>query len=260
MTKKNKTEEVEDREEREEDEESDDEDTEDESESDESEDDESEGDEDEDDSEDDSESDEHLDEDEEDEIDADEEMRRERKGKPDPKIAREAFKERKGKREGDEDEDDKPLTKRELQEMLENDRKERRESDALAIAQTLTKKPKVAALLVEKWKNRRFPEHLTLQEQMVEVYGATYAKKLLGENKELIRALGNKSRVNRDGSSTHRDGLKSNKGPKGEPADIAAIKASGFEWKNNRWEKKLANGGLLIRDPRTQKTIFQRPK
>ena len=95
---------------------------------------------------------------------------------------------------------------------------------------------------------------------MIEVYGATYAKKLIGEKNEALRALRNKGRVNKDGSSAHQDGHQSKGSPKLPPKDIAAIKAAGFEWKNNRFEKQLANGGMLVKDPKTGKVVYQPKK
>lgn len=212
-------------------------------------------------SEDDSESDEEepsQDEEEDDEdIDVDAELDKERKSKEEKEKARKGYLLRKKKEESDED---KPLTKSELDEILQQDRKERREQDAYNIANSLTKKAKIAKLLVERWKNRTFPEHLTLNEQMEEVYGGTFAKKILGERSEALRALKNKSRVNRDGSFSNQDGKHSTSSPKLPPADLASIKRAGFVWKNSRFEKKLANGNIIVRDPKTKRTTLIRAK
>lgn len=258
MSEKDKTEELDEK--KDDEEESDDEGTdEEEAEEEEEESDEEESDSEDDDSEEDPESPDldNNDEDEDDE-DIDDQMQRERKGKPDPDRAQDAYRKREDKRKGEDDED-KPLTKRQLEEILARDRKERREQDARAIASTLSKKPKVVELLVEKWKNRTFPENLTLQQQMVEIYGGTYANKLIGEKNEALRALRNKGRVNRDSSSTHRDGQPSKGQPKLPPADLRAIQGMGYKWVSNRWEKQLANGGKLIRDPKTKRTTYIRP-
>ena len=201
-------------------------------------------------------SDEEEDEDEDEELDA--ELEKERKSKLDKEKAREAFLKRKGEREGKGKEDEKGLSRKEVEAILAEDRKDRQESDALAIAQSLTKSEKAAKLIVEKWKNRQFPGHLTLTEQVTEMFGAVYAKRLVGEKNEALRALRNKGRVNRDGSGSHQDARKSEKTPKLPPADLAVIKAAGFKWNNNRWEKKLKSGNLLVRDPKTKRTSIIR--
>lgn len=255
MSDKNKkTDELEDEEDLDEEEESDEEDSEDED----SEDDEDDSTDEEDDEEDDSK---HLDdkEDEEDEDELDEELEREDAGKPNKEKAQDAFHQRDNKRKGkSDDKGDKPLTRGELDDILAEDRKARQEVDAFQIAQTLTKNPKAAKLMVAKWRNRTFPAHLTLQEQMTEMYGAVFAKRLMGEKSEALRALKNKGRVSKDGGSSHHDGQPTDKKPKGTAADIAAIKAAGWQFKGGAWEKNLANGKVLIRDPKTGKTRFKK--
>lgn len=197
----------------------------------------------------------HLDDEEDEDEDLDAELDRERAEDKKKKEAREGFLKRKGKKEEKtEEEGDKPLTRREIDSILADDRKARQEMDALTIAKSLTKSVKAAELIVAKWKNRQFPTHLTLNEQVMEMYGAVYANRLVGEKNEALRALRNKGRVNKDGSGTHHD-AKSKK-PKVAPSDMEAMK--GWEWKEGKWEKKLKSGNKLVRDPKTKRTTLVR--
>lgn len=203
------------------------------------------------------------------EIDYDAEIEKERKGKPDPIKAREAFKGRKERREekqedeGEEevDEEDKPLTRREMQELLAHDRKERELDSALHIAQSLAGSEKEAQLIVAKWQNRTFPSHLTLREQLEESYAITHSKKLIGERNELMRALKNKGNVNTNAAGTHQDAPKG-KEPELASQDKQALAASGFIWNavSRQYEKKLSNGDLLVRDSKTKQTRLVKRK
>lgn len=173
-----------------------------------------------------------------------------KRGKPDPKKAKEAFKERREKREGD---DDKSLTRKEVEEILANDRKDRARDQALTIAKTLASGDKEAALIVAKWNNRTFPPDLALEEQITEMFGAVHAKRIVGQRNEALRALRGKGGVNNDAAGTHRDPPLTKAAPKMSAQDKQAITAVGFVWngKNKRFEKKLANGNLLIKDNKT---------
>lgn len=196
-------------------------------------------------------------------IDYDSEIEKERKGKPDPKKAQEAFRKRMEKRmpaESDEDSDDRPLTRREIQEMLAEERKQRQANDAFSIARSLSQSDKEAELIVTKWQNRSFPTHLSLEEQIAESYAITHSKKIIGERNELARALRGKSGANRDGAVAHRDGIQISKEPKLAPQDAEVIKASGFTFNQStkQYEKKLPSGESLILDPKTKKTTYVR--
>lgn len=194
------------------------------------------------------------------EIDYDAEIEEERKkGKPDPEKAKEAFLKRQAKREQEstvENDDDKPLTKRELQEILAAQRVELQMKDAISFATQLAGSEKEALLIVEKWKNRTFPPTLSLQEQIEEAFAITHRKKILGERNEAIRALKAKSNVSTNAATTHRDAPQSTE-PKISPQDATALKAAGFLWNgvSRRYERKLPNGDLLYRDPKTKATI-----
>lgn len=194
------------------------------------------------------------------EIDYDAEIEEEKKhGKPDPEKAKNAFKERQNKRgdESESEEEDKPLTRKELAEALAQDRKERRESDAFNLATDLAGSEKEAQLVVAKWKNRQWPDSVPLSQQIREAFAITHSKKLLGERNEAVRALRAKDSVKKDASTTSRDGQPTS-APKMSAADTSAIAAAGFKFnpQTRRLEKKLSNGRILARDPKTKKTIL----
>lgn len=187
-----------------------------------------------------------------DDADYEAELEKERKGKPDPKKAKDAFKERQSKHQDDEEEsdNDKPLTRREAEKILQEGR-------ALDIANNMANSPKEAELIVEKWKNRTFPTHLSLTQQLEEAYAITHAKKLVGERNEAIRALKAKAGVNKNTATTHREPAAATE-PKLSPADASGLKNAGFAFNgvSRRYEKKLSNGDMIIQDPKTKKTFF----
>lgn len=189
----------------------------------------------------------------EDELDLDAELEKERAaGKPDVRKAGESFKDRKNKREGTGA--DKPLTQADLDAVEARIRKEQQNERALELAKEMAGSDKEAELIVAKWANRTFPKSLTLREQMQEAYAITHSKKLIGERNEALRALKGKRTVRNDSAGAHREGDKNPNEPKLPPADVAAIRAAGFSFNNTtrQYEKKLPNGRLLVRDPKTK--------
>lgn len=192
----------------------------------------------------------------EDEIDYDAELEAEQKrGKPDPSKAREAFKERDNKRDTDAD-DDKPLTRKDIADV--EARVERRvlAGQALDIARKMAGSDKEAQLIVAKWTNRTFPAGTTLQDQIEEAYVITHSKRLIGTTNEAMRALKNKNNV-RTGAAgaTHRDSADASE-PKMNAADAASYKGAGFVWNGQKrvYMKSLKNGKMfLYKDPKTKK-------
>ncbi|MEK7578128.1 MAG: hypothetical protein AAB456_00185 [Patescibacteria group bacterium] len=188
---------------------------------------------------------------------------REARKKAEDALADRRFKESERKRK-EEDEgtgdnpDDKPLTASQLEQILSRDReanrKEVRNVQATEIAGKLATSEVEKNLIVEVWKNRTFPEHLTLDEQIEEAYAIANRKKLIGERNEALRALRGKDNINTNPAATHHDAPKAG-APKLSPADQTATTAAGFIWNGvtRRYEKKLARG-LLIIDPQTKKT------
>ena len=187
------------------------------------------------------------------------ELRREREArlKAEQALADKRFKDaerrRKEKEEKGEDDIEKPLTASQLEEILTKDREViRKETQAVQIAEIANKMATSEAeknLIIEIHKNRSFPSHLTLQEQLEESYVIANRKRLVGERNEALRALKGKDGVNRNPAVTHRDAPKAGE-PKLSPADSDAIKNSGFSWNgtSRRYEKKISGGQTLVRN------------
>lgn len=165
-------------------------------------------------------------------------------------------KKRKESKEGWEepdDEEDTPLTKKGLQTLLaeerETVRKEAVASEAERLVSNVSTNDTERQLILEIHKNRSFPAHLSLAEQIEECYVIANKKKILGENSELKRALKGKSGVSHDASGSHQDAPTGSQ-PKLAKGDSAELARVGFKWNGSarRFEKKLANGGILVRE------------
>jgi hypothetical protein len=181
-------------------------------------------------------------------------------------LAEKRFKssERKRKNEDDEDdidddEDDKPLTKKDLKSILERERhtiqRETYSDRIIEIADEISDSPEEAELVVEIHRNRTFPSHLTLREQLQEAQAIANAKRLASKNGELKRALRSKDTASRDAAGTHRDPMEGT-APKMSAQDTESYKRAGFSFdaKDRLWKKKLPSGKFLIKDPKTKRT------
>jgi len=199
-----------------------------------------------------------------DKIDYETELAKEREAreKAEKAAADTAFKLREAKRQNkDEDYDDdeeKPLTAKELQSILANERqatqKALQEQRIGEIASKLTTSEAERNLVIEIHKNRQFPSHLSLEDQLEEAFVIANRKKLIGERNEALRALKAKGSANDNPSGTYHEAPKAGE-PKMASADIASLKAIGYAWNGRVFEKKLKNG-VLQYDPKTKKTTL----
>ena len=192
--------------------------------------------------------------------DLDEELNRERNfpKKGDKKKANDAFHDRAKKRE--QKDDDRFLSRKEFLEMMENDRKQRLEEEAVREAKSISGgNQKLAELIIAKWKNRSFPEGLPLSEQIEEMYVVVNRKKLIGTNKELARALaGRDGKQKGQSGSSHRQGME---GPeiKIPEEDKKVYEQSGFKYNPSTklFEKTLPKGQILVKDPKSKATYIK---
>jgi hypothetical protein len=200
------------------------------------------------------------------ELELDAEIEKESKrGKPDPVIARDAFKQRKSRKQeedvetGDEP-DDAPLTRADLakatSEAEERAYRRLQQEQAVVIAKSLATSEKEAQLILLKWQNRTWPQGMSLSEQIEESYVLTHGKKLIGERNEALRVVRNGPNAANVAAETHRDAPSAGE-PKISDAEKASLKASGFMWDDTRqmYTKSLGRRGLLCRDPKTGKTF-----
>jgi len=173
-------------------------------------------------------------------------------------IAEQAFKLRDKKRdEKADDNDDKPLTKKDLEVMLENERQNsRRELQSEIISEKAKKmagSESEASLIIEIHKNRVFPKDLSIDEQLEEAYAIANRKKLIKQNEELKRALAGKDTASNNDAGTHRDSTPLEES-KMSSNDVGALKAVGFAWdgKSRLYIKNLGKNKVLTYDPKTK--------
>lgn len=160
---------------------------------------------------------------------------------------------RRQKEEPEEVDEDKPLTAKDLQRLMAEERettqKMLQESETKKLAEGLSENPTEQALILEVYKNRSFPAHLSLSEKLEEAYLIANKDRVFGENKELKRALLGKRTVSKDTASTQQDEPAGSK-PKLAPADAQEYERTGYTWndKQRRWQKKLSNGQILVKE------------
>lgn len=176
-----------------------------------------------------------------------------------------AFKMRRGKREevaediDDEGEDeDKPLTRRELQSILAGERqtiqKETSYNAALTIARSNTASEAEAQAAVTFWKTRVTPSG-NLEDDVLFAIGGLNRKRTAAKIVEVGRALKSKETALHSSANTYRE-----TGAAGEPKisanDAQALKQAGMVWdgKQRVYKKSLGNGSKhLFFDPKTKK-------
>lgn len=193
-------------------------------------------------------------------LDLDAEIEKERKANPE--IAKKAFKDREKKRETEdsvEDDEDAPLTRKDLASFEQKIRKDAQKERALEIAKGMAGSDKEAELIVLKWGNRTFPKDLSLAEQIEEAYVITHSKRIIGEKNEALRALKGKDGVQKNAATTHRD-LSKGAAPKIAPDSLAAIRKSGFTLNTStqRYEKKTGNGRTLVYNVKTKQIQLEK--
>lgn len=190
---------------------------------------------------------------------------KERADRAEQALAANAFKARKGKREGEEaegeeeDEDeDKPLTKRELRSILAGERqvitKTTNEREALAIARQNTATEAEAQAAVLFYKNRVVPTG-NLEEDVLFAIGGLNRKRTAAKVVEVGRALRSRDTALHSTATVHRNTLPAGE-PKISPQDAQAIKAAGMKWdgKQRVYKKSLGNGSkFMYYDPKTKK-------
>ena len=175
-----------------------------------------------------------------------------------------AFKAREAVKKGEfhSDDQEQPLTKAELQQILQEERnfstreimRDRTEERIRTFASSETE----LNLMVELSKSRSFPSHYTSDDIAEEVYAIANRKRLKAERDEALLAL--KSRDNEyGGSGGHHDSPRAGE-PKIAAGDKQAYSSAGFTWNGTtrKYEKKLTNGNLLVKDPATKQTYLVR--
>ena len=174
-----------------------------------------------------------------------------------------AFKKRQEKREeepdDEPDDEDKPLTRKELDELLRRQTEVLRnesQSGVLALqAEKLVGDKVIANLAVEILKNRSFPEGLSQEEKLEEAIAIAKSKPAVKARlEELRRARMSDETASDNVAGTHRD-TPSVGEPKMSSNDASAFKAAGFTWdgKLRLYVAPLKKGKIMTFDPKTKK-------
>lgn len=180
------------------------------------------------------------------------------------KLAAEAFKQRENKRETKSDDtddvsddDDRPLTRAELQKLLdEREQKTQRQNsvkEAMTIARSLTDSDDEAEYATTLWEHVTLPFD-TMEEQMRFIIGGLNAERLLAQKKELVRAVQSKTLARKNTAVTSRDATGGGI-PKIDPQVKQALENTGFKFvpAKKAWEKTLANGKKMYNDGKGKK-------
>lgn len=196
------------------------------------------------------------------------EIEREKRKKAEDALAAKRFHSKKKKEddyeedEADEDNDDedRPLTQKEFDRLM-TEREQKLEKKysmqrAEDFAKTLTGSEDELAFVMDIYQNRTFPAHLSVEEQITEAFVIANKDRLISERNEAVRALKNKSNVNRDGSGSYRDKTPRVNAPNMSDQDKQAYASAGFVFNGStgKYEKKLPNGKTLVKDPKTKET------
>lgn len=181
---------------------------------------------------------------------------KERADKAEKALAKQAFKEREEKREetfDEPEEEDKPLTRKDLVVMEQRLLRETQTSRVREIARTLATSDAEANLIVEIHRNRIFPADLSLEEQIEEAYAIANRKpQVQARRSEIERATRSRELASDDSTGTYRDALQGTS-PKLEPKMSLVVKQGGYTYdsKTKLYTKKLASGSTLYLDPKT---------
>jgi hypothetical protein len=178
---------------------------------------------------------------------------RERADRAEKALAEKRFKNSQSKRkEEDEiedeiDEDEKPVTKKQFQELLARERqatqKEFQEKMALDIARANTSSEEEAQASLLFWKNRVIPTG-NLEDDIKFAIGGLNQKKIVARNAELSRALKSKSTKNDTFVDGQQDGM-----PKTEPKLSANSPLKDWKYAGNGvYSKKLSSGKTMFKN------------
>lgn len=186
----------------------------------------------------------------EDDTKAELEKEREARKKAEKALADQAFKERKQKREETPEEPQfDPEAFRAS--VLADARKELHEERIKDIAGSMAENESQRDLIIEIHKNRNFPAHLSLHEQLEESFLLANKKKLLGENSELKRALAARSRAQKGYATTQHEHKTA--APNISNEIQASLKNAGYQLVKGQWAKPLGNNQKLVYNPQTKK-------
>lgn len=168
----------------------------------------------------------------------------ERANAAEKKASELAYKLRETKREGTEeviDEEDKPITTKDLKRVEQTLLKQSQETNALAIARANTSSEAEAQAALVFWRNRVVPTG-NLQEDIEFAIAGMNRKRIQATSEEIARADASRDMVRSDSAGTQRDGMGGT-----EPKLPSNSPLKGYKYMgNNTYTKKLASGKTLF--------------
>lgn len=186
-------------------------------------------------------------------------------------LAEQAFKKRKARRQADPEpepeaeedldlpEEDRPLTVGEYQRLSQKEKeaeaKKAREADALRIARENTTSEDEAQAAFQTWR-ARMRHSDDIKEDMLFVIQGLNGKKIRGHQREVQRAQGSDALAEPHAPAAQQDTQPAPE-VKIAPNDLAALKATGFQWDGTSglYKKPLDKRGkkFMTFDPKTRK-------
>lgn len=152
--------------------------------------------------------------------------------------------------------EDRPITSKELKEILAEDRKERQQeaqiSSVRSAAKDIASSDAETNAIVEYYKGRIVPTG-NVEEDVLAAYAVLHARSSTQKISELRRALQSKTNASKDTATTHVDVSRTSE-PKLTGQDAQAIKAAGYKWdgKTSTYTKPIGKK-VLHYDPKTKK-------
>jgi hypothetical protein len=176
-------------------------------------------------------------------------------GKPDPAKARERFEKKQTEPvaddEPDEEDEDRPMTRREAREFLaQQSHQTLIESNTERItdySNEISDSDAQAEYVRTIHANRVWPANTSLREQIAESFAIADYKRVQSKNAELARTVRSQDTASHDSAVTHRD-PQTGVAPKLDADMSASLKRAGYTFnnQNRRYEKPLPNGKLLV--------------
>ena len=179
-----------------------------------------------------------------------------KRGKPDPEKAKQRIQKKlQPESEDDEvDDEDRPLTRREMEAMLaENAHRQTIESQGdrlVEISESLAESAQEAELIRQVHSNRVFPMGMSLSEQLMEARAIANVRRTEAQKSELARKVLSQNTVSRNTATTYRDPQKSLEPDLAPDLKLSMTRAGYvFNGTSRQYEKKLPNGKTLIKQP-----------
>lgn len=181
----------------------------------------------------------------------------EKKRGPDPEKAKERIIKKRQQEDpqddDDLDEEDRPMTRAEVQELLNRNTHDTilasQKTEIQNTSEDIAETPEEAELIRTIHANRVYPVGMSIREQMQEAQAVATIQRERAKNGELARKIQSQNNVSRNTATSHRD-PQAPLEPDLAPDLKDSMKRSGYTYNssNKRYEKKLPNGKILLKE------------